>query len=720
MSGTFSGLEQPSVRRKLYGLLGILLSSAVLGWLLVSINALWRFENVLWDFRLKIIARHTPHDALIKVIAIDQKSLDEIAEEDKYGWPWPRDFYSRVIDFLQRAGARGVAFDMIFSEPSHHGVEDDRYFAEAINSKLPVIVATVMRSEQQRGDRSRLERFVVRQRETNRRTGFAQTFLTHPAQMSASSVLLPVEQLIENASAFGNVSSPPDDDGIFRHTRAGGFVADTPILSLPFALLHAVHPEFKPNLDDGQRDASGRLSVRFAGGEATYETFSMVAILKSMANLDEGKEPLVPFDTFRDSYVFVGPTAPGLHDLRQIPLAEKYPGVEFNATVLDNLLHQRFIRKTADLPIANAMVILLVALISLAISSVTLFVQRYLLALFYIAALYFGYSYLSVWLGIQGYWLPLAVPLVVMTFALLASMALQYQLEGRQARFIKDAFQHYVSKGVIEEIIRDPASLSLGGEKRELTIFFSDIQGFTSISERMEASTLVALLNEFLSEMTSVVLESGGTVDKYVGDAIVAFWNAPLPVPQHAEQAVRAALRCQQRLIELESGLKQRFGTAIRMRIGIHTGQVSVGNFGSRERFNYTVIGDAANLASRLEGANKYFSTLTLVSGATRDAIGSIMEFRKVADIRVVGRREPVPVYEPLELGITGEQLQPYRSFEAALALYEQRQLEQALEAFSVLVKDPVARVYVTRIERDLKKGTLGAEWSSVWSLTDK
>ncbi|MBN2060002.1 MAG: adenylate/guanylate cyclase domain-containing protein, partial [Deltaproteobacteria bacterium] len=194
---------------------------------------------------------------------------------------------------------------------------------------------------------------------------------------------------------------------------------------------------------------------------------------------------------------------------------------------------------------------------------------------------------------------------------------INYTIKGRQKRYIKNVFKQYLSPAVIERLVENPDKLALGGEMRELSIFFSDIQGFTGISEQLSPPELTALLNDYLSAMTDIILAEGGTIDKYEGDAIIAFWNAPLDVPDHAKRAVRSALLCGRKLSELRPGFRKRIGTDIYARIGINTGQVVVGNMGSNQRFDYTFLGDAGNLASRLEGVNKQFSTYLMVSEYT-------------------------------------------------------------------------------------------------------
>jgi adenylate cyclase len=274
-----------------------------------------------------------------------------------------------------------------------------------------------------------------------------------------------------------------------------------------------------------------------------------------------------------------------------------------------------------------------------------------------------------------------------------------------------------MSHVVIDRLLEDPSRLTLGGERRELSIFFSDLQGFSSLSERLDPNDLTTLLNDYLSDMTDIILEEEGTVDKYEGDAIIAFWNAPLDQPDHALRACRAALRCQRKLQERNPEFMQRVGTAFRMRIGINTGTVVVGNMGSRQRFDYTVLGDAANLASRLEGANKAFGTATMVAESTWAQTNGQMRGRAIGLLRVVGRQTPVRVFEPLssENPLHGEQLE---AFQRGLACCYENRWAEALEIFSELDNDPVAEVYAKRCGELM--GDPALVWDGVWNLTQK
>jgi adenylate cyclase len=292
-----------------------------------------------------------------------------------------------------------------------------------------------------------------------------------------------------------------------------------------------------------------------------------------------------------------------------------------------------------------------------------------------------------------------------------------YATEGRQKRFIKSAFKQYLSSDVIEQILVDPSQLKLGGEKRELSIFFSDLQGFSAISEKLGPVALTALLNDYLTDMSDIIMEEGGTVDKYEGDAIIAFWNAPMRQADHAVRACRAALRCQRKLADRRKEFFDRTGVDLYMRIGIHTGEVVVGNMGSNNRFNYTVLGDAANLASRLEGANKQFGTYLMVSEVTWSQAEAGFFAREIGSIMVVGRKAPVRVFDVL--GLAGEEKPAWlEDWHAAMLACRARRWGEARDLFDRFGEDPLARKYRDHLDR-LARGDLG-DWDGIWKLTEK
>jgi adenylate cyclase len=303
---------------------------------------------------------------------------------------------------------------------------------------------------------------------------------------------------------------------------------------------------------------------------------------------------------------------------------------------------------------------------------------------------------------------------------LVAAGLYNYATEGRQKRYLKSAFKQYLSPAVIEQLIAHPERLRLGGERRDLSIFFSDLQGFTSLSEALTPEELTSVLNEYLSAMTDIIQEHGGTIDKYEGDAIIAFWNAPIDQPDHAIRAVRSALDCQEELARMRPALRARVGRDLYMRIGLNTGPAVVGNMGSRTRFDYTMLGDAVNLAARLEGVNKQFRTYTMVSRATLERLEGAFPARELSRIAVVGRKEPVTVYEPMTRETYTERKPILEVFARGLGAYYAGKLGEAERIFrGIEAQDPAAVAYADRC-RDLSASPPAEPWTGVWVMTSK
>jgi class 3 adenylate cyclase/CHASE2 domain-containing sensor protein len=340
-----------------------------------------------------------------------------------------------------------------------------------------------------------------------------------------------------------------------------------------------------------------------------------------------------------------GLTASGTHDLNPVPMASRYPMVGVHAAVVDNILSGNPMTR---IPVhANLAIVLVLAFVS------GLIFLRTRTAVMGIAALLLVLACVGVnWLmfSTDDLWLDIIPPLALVIGFFVSALVHHYLGEEREKKRIRGAFSRYVAPALVDQIMHDPAMLRLGGEKRVCTVFFSDIAGFTNLSEGLSPEQLVEFLNTYLTEVTDIILAQGGMLDKYEGDAVMAVFGAPLKQPDHAERACRAALAVQARLTELRSAWKQRGLPAFITRIGLNSGDMVVGNMGSRERFDYTVIGDAVNLGSRLESANKQYGTYLMISEATREMAGPEKFVTRELDmIRVKGKAEPVRVYELID-----------------------------------------------------------------------
>ncbi len=371
----------------------------------------------------------------------------------------------------------------------------------------------------------------------------------------------------------------------------------------------------------------------FPGPAGTVPTYSAIDVV-------EGR---VPAEKLKDKLVLIGVTRIG-YDSARTPFGN-VPGVEVQAAAADNVLRGKSLRRsdrTTDLLIV----------LGLCVTAALLFAPRRASPAVQVtggAVLLVGWfvgSTLAFSRG--GWWLPWVMPGLGLTLTLLTGLALSYASEAVQRRQLKKAFGHYVGDDVLAELVRHPEKLALGGERRTLTVFFSDIRDFTTLSEKLSPVELVAFLNTYLSPMTRAVLKQGGLLDKYIGDAVMAVFGAPVPREDHAEQGLRCVLQMHAELEALNAGPLQRFGLRVAIGTGINTGDMVVGNMGSEERFDYTVAGDAVNLASRLEGLSKVYGVYCLVGEGTRRAAGAEFQFRELDLVQVKGKHEAIAVHELL------------------------------------------------------------------------
>ncbi len=669
-----------------------------------------QWEYTTWSWRQKMLAKPSPATDKIKIILLDQASLDWGASVNGLSWPWPREVYALMLNFLHRAGAKVVALDVIYSEASVYGVEDDQQFASAINGR-PVILGTFLGQQKQKQTKwpqqappSPIK--LINKSLKNSASGLQATF--------------PIPPLAKVAPMLAHVNETPDSDGVFRRLSLFHIFDEQvlPTMGLGAFLFDKTDKSIKINdgfLVAGQKlniDQQNRVTLKFRGPSGTHQSFNMAAIIQAELRLQSGEISPIDLSIFKDKYVFFGFSAPGLKDLRPTPISGDYSGVEVHATLLDNLL-----ANDAISTVPNWFFLIFCFLLAL-LTSYTVISSKRLLYIVFTSLIFIVIPLIIAFACYEyNYWWNLVSSEFIVIFSLLNSISLIYFLEGKEKRFIRSAFNQYLSVDVITQLLDDPTRLSLGGEKRELSIFFSDIQGFTSISEKLTPEQLVNMLNEYLTDMTDIIMETGGTLDKYEGDAIIAFWNAPVLQQDHAVRICNAVLRCQRKLAERREEFYQRTGSWLHMRIGVHTGEVVVGNFGSTNRFDYTMIGDAANLAARLEGANKFFGSYTMVSEDTWNQAQHAFIGRELGTLKVVGRNTPVTVYELL--GFKNETLPvEILQFNSGQDFYKQGNFKQAAAVFSQLPNDPVAQVYLKTCLQ-LQESTPD-NWDGVWVLDEK
>ncbi len=680
-------------------------AGAVLAYALHASGALARVEGLSWDARERLLAEPAPPELPIRLLLIDDESLARVAREQRIPWPWPREYFAALLGYLVADGARAVVFDFDFTEQSRFGVDDDNALREALAASPAAVLPLRLKGE-------------------------ARDWPDAPAPLEAEGMEL--APLLPGASfshadvvgglaiAYGHVVANADRDGVVRRVRPFYRFAGRPVPTLALsAYLRPAGGTPRVVLREGALEAAGaefpldgdgRLALRYRrpdpGTGHLYPAYSAAGVL---ADVGAGTPPR---GIFRDCYVLVGMSAENLFDNWPTAVKTVAPGVEVHATVLDNLLSRGFLR-----PVPAVMPLLLTLAISAGGAWLVLRARSAAGSLAAAAAALALPVAVAVAAHALGLAWPAAWPLLATGLAIAAAGAVGYATEGQQRRYLRRAFEHYLSPQVIARIVEDPSQLKLGGERREATIFVSDVEGFSSFAEGMDPQDLARFLNDYLGAMTAVLLAEGATLDKYAGDGIVAFWNAPVEEPDHALRAIRAALRCQRVLASRADEFAAQAGRPLRMRIGVHTGIVSVGNFGSRRRFDYTVLGDAVNLASRLEGANKHFGTGTLVSEETWRRAGPGVLGREIGRVRVLGRIQPVTIHEPWAL--------PGEPAPAALdASEEARRLciaarwDEAQKALDACPGDPVAAIWRGRVEALREQGATA--WDDVFELREK
>lgn len=683
--------------------------STVLASLLWVTGGLDRWELRTWDGRVSRMSRPAPSTDRVRLVLLDQQSLDWAQKENGLSWPWPREVYGAVIGYLQRAGAKSIAFDVLYTEPSAYGVADDVALGDAIAGSEQFVGALFL--GEKTGSVTSWPGGVAAKPPRIRRLDEWLSGGGGRGGVTASRGLFPIPEIAGRAAALADVQHNPDPDGVYRRVRLFRIFDGKPVPSLALACFLAAYPDSSIEIRRGSISIAGRTIpideegnaiLRFRGPSGTtYRQYSAASVIQSELRIRAGEDPVIRDpDAFQGRHVIFGFSAPGLYDLRPAPVGGVFPGSEIHATALDDLLEGDFMAEAA--PRTTVAVMFLLAL--LAALSVAFSRNAWRSLLLFAVCLPLPVL-LSLLAYSRGTWLPLVVQEAAVSLSLLGALAVNYATEGKQKRYIKSAFRQYLSPDVIEQLIAHPERLKLGGERRTLSIFFSDLQGFTAIAEGLDPEALTALLNEYLSAMTDILQEEGGTVDKYVGDAIIAFWNAPLEQPDHAERAARAAVRCQEKLSELRPGL--------------NTGFAVVGNMGSHSRFDYTVLGDAVNLSSRLEGINKQFGTFILSSEAMRKALPETFPAREISRVAVVGRKEPVRVFELLSTKDFEARERERVVFSDSLGAFYEGNFSAALESFlSIEGTDPPAAAYSRKCRALMEHPP--DRWDGVWVMTEK
>ncbi len=674
------------------------LAALVIMLFLHSGDSLRWLENKSYDSRMKSTTGFFDPSEDIAVVLLDQHSLDWAEETLGWSYPWPRESYAKMIQFFNRGNAASMAFDMVYTEKSLYGDEDDEKLGKA-SAEFGRTVQTVFYQSN-----------------------------------SDEEGVLPVKAIREGAAKIATVQSLLDSDGVARRARFHSSSAKKePSLTVASLELSDEMPDEKsiPKARHGKEGESERgMYVRFMSSLNDYIPYSAELILRSELAIEEAEkngtkyeagDDLLEPSMFEGMHVFFGLFAPGLFDICATPISANYPGVGVHIAQMDTILQNEYLSDVS--PFASIALIVLAVALGTTLAMLHSQKPRFFvvkIALFLIALLL--YFLLSYAFFIKGIILPVSEPMLGFVLAFASEISKSYLTEGKQKRYLKSAFKQYLSPAVIENLIENPDALKLGGEEREITAYFSDVQGFTSISEKLNPTELTNLLNKYLNAMTEIIFKHGGTIDKYEGDAIIAFWNAPTTQQDHAKRAVEAALECQQKLEKMQDELVAVTGKPFKQRIGLNSGRAVVGNMGSDYRFDYTMLGDTVNLASRLEGINKQFGTYTMCSKATMDSAiehGCNLSFRKVSNIAVVGKKEGVIVFEPMKNEEFDKRKDDFVNYGVGYDLFVKGDFSGAIEVFEkTKSRDPAAEKYIEKCRALIKNPP--EKWDGILRATEK
>ncbi len=738
----------------------------------------------------------------VVLAVVDEKSLQEQGK-----WIWPRSKFAQLVRILSESGARVIAFDIGFLEPDKNstvqavtdfedivkslGIRDDELdaylkqarqradndliFAEAIKaSKARVVLGYFFQMTPE--GLEHLDENAIEEQTINARTSRysiirytsdqAQRVRLQDAFMPQSNIAI----LARSTRYSGYFNMFPDQDGGVRwvpllvrcqkhlyaplsvqalraYTRRAPtpVIADYGVQKLQIGKLTAPTNEF------------GRLMVNYRGSGKTFPHISITDILRHR----------MPPEILKDKIVLVGATATGIYDLRVTPFSNVFPGLEIHANIIDNILHQDFIQRPNWAAIFDlAAMCLLGLIVGLAVPRLRALPGTAVtigLLVTYILLCQYLFSHLGAWLNIVY---PVGVVLVPTYVSL---TVYKYLTEERDKRFLKATFSSYLAPELIDDMYKSKTMPELGGEARTITAYFTDIEGFSTFSEKLTAHQLVELLNEYLSAMTDILIAEKGTLDKYEGDAILAFFGAPMDLPDHALRACRVSLAMQNKLVELREkwrNEKQAPGEPnrntknmppeewipgdkwpkivhqMKMRIGINSGEIAVGNMGSSMRMNYTMMGDPVNLAARLEAAGKQYGIYTVVSEYTMDLefnrngekkkIRDMVEARMIDNITVVGKSKPVKVYEVCAMkgNLSDQEKELFKVFDEGMQHYLKMEWDEAIAKFNETLKiervpdgkTTPSEVYIQRCKTFEENPPVapGKKWDGVFHLTKK
>jgi adenylate cyclase len=678
------------------------------------------------------------------VIDIDEKSLSEMGQ-----FPWPRYRIAMLLKYLQAYGVAAAATDIIFAEPDRTSpnvlirqLKKEMKIDISIQGLPPaladndeLLARNIMTGPFVLGF-DFLTKAVVR--EDGAATG-TDCFIRpakvavlappgapspHDYLFKAAEAICPVPVLAAAAKRTGFITIAPDEDSVYRRVPLlfswnEKFYPSLALAALMQATgLDSMVLKMSPYGVESVRigktviptDEHGRMLINYRGPMKTFQYISASDVLNKR----------LPPGALNGKIAFIGTSAAGLKDIRATPLDPGYPGVEAHATIVDNILSRQFL-EVPDW--AKGLELAMTLAVGLLTTLLLMWARAAWLAL-PLLGLGFAMWFATVQLYTkQTLYISPLYPFISLGMTFILLTVIKFWREEHAKKFIHGAFAHYLAPSVISQIMDDPDSLSLDGQEKDITIQFSDVRSFTSLSEKLTPTQVTNLLHDYLTPMTRIITEHKGTLDKFIGDAVMAFWNAPLDIENHQLMALQAALEQQVQLEELNKLFIEKYGFTIAVGIGIHSGPVRVGNMGSADLFDYTLIGDNVNLASRLEGLTKFYGQKLVVSQTIVDACGDAYRFRILDSVRVKGKVEPVTIYTAYTWESAREREQELRDYETAHDLYLSMRFDEARTLFKklkALDTEPVLYdLYIERCEH-LMEEPPAADWDGVFTHKTK
>ncbi|MCX8027978.1 MAG: adenylate/guanylate cyclase domain-containing protein [Thermodesulfovibrionales bacterium] len=647
--------------------------SIAISMVVYQLGILTPFENRFFDLFSRFLNDKRQSQQDIVIVEIDQHSIDALSTQGIL-WPWPRQMYAPMVEYLSQASA--VYMDIIFSEPSSYGVEDDLILKDAIrkanNVYMPVFLTNQDRALSQSD------------------WAFLQTHgLNIKSPIRFKSAILPIPEIRDFIKGLGNVTISPDNDGVYRRVPLTFSAGDN-------GILHFVLPYFKNKNDisittngirikESKPFSDNTLLLRFYTETRPFDVVSAVDILNAYNDLQQGKTPTISPDFFKDRFVFIGLTAAGLFDLKPTAVSSISTGVLIHATTLDNILRNTSFKRIPTFIDILCLIVLCIITIYVVCKTHSIFTNL----VFLISSLTMIVIVLAISFK-NGYYSTISTPLFSVILSFLIAITVSYATEGQKRRFVKKTFSQYMDEKLVDYLLQHPELIRPGGQKRRVTVFFADIAGFTSISEILTVEQTALMLHTVLNKFTEIIIKNEGVIDKYIGDCVMAFWGSPYSTGKDEEFACLAAIECTGALDEINRDFESRGIPRISMRIGINAGDAITGNLGSDRLFDYTVVGDTVNIASRLEGVNKEFHTKIIVSEEVFKNTNDRFLGRKLGLINVKGKDRPLLIYEIMNTveRAKEDEVRLQALFNKAINLFLNKDIEGALETFRDIASD--------------------------------